>query len=128
VPQPTLGDLAGLIEEMRRAGLAVDLCVEGDARAIPDGVDRSAYRIVQEALTNTIKHAGLVRTRVTVAYGTDDLRLEIVDDGPGRSGSGDGGQGLVGMRERVRVYGGELEAHARTGRGFVVRARIPLGA
>jgi signal transduction histidine kinase len=126
-PQPTLGDLAALIEETRRAGLTVDLRVEGDARAIPDGVDRSAYRIIQEALTNTIKHAGLVPTRVTVAYGTDELTLEVVDDGPGQSGSGDGGQGLVGMRERVRVYGGEIEAHARNGRGFVVRARIPLG-
>jgi signal transduction histidine kinase len=128
VPQPTLGDLGTLIEDMRRAGLAVDLRVKGDARAIPVGVDRSAYRIIQEALTNTIKHAGMVQTRVTVAYGTDDLTLEIADDGPGQSGSGDGGQGLVGMRERVRVYGGELEAHARNGRGFVVRARIPLGA
>ena len=128
VPQPTLGDLATLIEEMRRAGLAVDLRLEGDPRAIPDGVDRSAYRIIQEALTNTIKHAGLVPTRVTVAYGSDDLTLEIVDDGPGQSGAGDGGQGLAGMRERVRVYGGELEAHTRNGRGFVVRARIPLGA
>ena len=127
VPQPTLGDLAALIDDMRRAGLTVDLRVEGGARAIPDGVDRSAYRIIQEALTNTIKHAGLVPTRVTVAYGTDDLRLEIVDDGRGHSGSGDG-HGLAGMRERVRVYGGELEAHARTGRGFVVRARIPLGS
>jgi signal transduction histidine kinase len=127
-PQPTLGELGALIEEMRRAGLAVDLRIEGDAREIPDGVDRSAYRIIQEALTNTIKHAGLVRTRVTVAYGTDALTLEIDDDGPGQSGSGDGGQGLVGMRERVRVYGGELEAHTRNGRGFVVRARIPLGA
>jgi signal transduction histidine kinase len=73
-----------LIEEMRRAGLAVDLRVEGDARTIPDGVDRSAYRTGQEALTNTIKHAGLVPTRVTVAYGTDALTLEIVDDGPGQ--------------------------------------------
>jgi signal transduction histidine kinase len=126
-PQPTLGDLAALIEDMRRAGLAVDLRIEGAARAIPDGVDRSAYRIIQEALTNTIKHAGLVPTRVTVAYGAADLTLEIVDDGPGHSGSGDGGQGLVGMRERVRVYGGEIEAHTRNGRGFVVRARIPLG-
>jgi len=128
VPQPKLGDLAALIEEMGRAGLTVDLRVDGDVRAIPDGVDRSAYRIIQEALTNTIKHAGLVPTRVTVIYGTDDLRLEIIDDGPGQSGSGEGGQGLVGMRERVRVYGGELEAHARNGRGFIVRARIPLGS
>jgi signal transduction histidine kinase len=128
VPQPTLADLGALIEEMRRAGLAVDLRIEGDARAIPDGVDRSAYRIIQEALTNTIKHAGLVSTRVTVAYGSHDLTLEVVDDGPGRSDSGDGGQGLAGMRERVRVFGGELEAHTRNGRGFVVRARIPLAA
>jgi signal transduction histidine kinase len=125
VPQPTLGDLAELMDDMRRAGLTVDLRVEGEARAIPDGVDRSAYRVIQEALTNTIKHAGLVPTRVTVAYGTDDLRLEVVDEGRGQAGSGDG-HGLAGMRERVRVYGGELEAHARTGRGFVVRARIPL--
>jgi len=126
-PQPRLGDLPALLEEMGRAGLTVDLRVDGEARAIPDGVDRSAYRIIQEALTNTIKHAGLVPTRVTVTYGADDLTLEIIDAGPGHSGSGDGGRGLVGMRERVRVYGGELQAHARNGRGFVVRARIPLG-
>ena len=113
-PQPTLDDLDELLEEMRRAGLVVDLRIEGEPRALAEGVDRSAYRIVQEALTNTIKHAGLVPTRVTVAYGADELRLEIADDGPGHAGRrGDGGHGLVGMRERVRLYGGELEAHTR---------------
>jgi len=129
-PQPTLGDLDGLLDEMRRAGLVVDLRIEGERRALAEGVDRSAYRIVQEALTNTIKHAGLVPTRVTVVYGDDDLRLEIVDDGPGPpdagDGTGEGGHGLVGMRERVRLYGGDLEARRENGHGFVVRARIPL--
>jgi signal transduction histidine kinase len=126
-PQPTLGDLGELIEEMRQAGLMVELAVEGAERQLADGVDRSAYRIVQEALTNTIKHAGLVPTRVTVSYGADDLELEIADEGPGPAKDADPGQGLVGMRERVRLYGGELEARPENGHGFVVRARIPLG-
>jgi signal transduction histidine kinase len=125
-PQPTLGDLDTLVAEMRQAGLQVELEVQGTSRELADGVDRSAYRIVQEALTNTIKHAGLVPTRVKVLYGDDDLTLEIADEGGGMSNGGDPGQGLVGMRERVRLYGGELDAHARDGHGFVVRARFPL--
>ena len=133
-PQPTLEDLDALLAEMRRAGLRVDLRIEGERRALAEGVDRSAYRIVQEALTNTVKHAGLVPTRVTVAYEADELRLEIADEGPGapapRAGGDDGepagGHGLVGMRERVRLYGGELEVGGDNGHGFVVRARIPL--
>ena len=126
-PQPRLHDLDGLLEEMRRAGLDVDLRVEGEARELAEGIDRSAYRIVQEALTNTMKHAGLVRTRVRVVYGAQELHLEIADDGPGaRADGGAGGHGLVGMRERVRLYGGELEAGSENGHGFVVRARIPL--
>ena len=125
-PQPTLHDLEGLLEEMRAAGLVVDLRIEGERRALAEGVDRSAYRIVQEALTNTIKHAGLVPTRVTVSYGTDELGLEIADDGQGLDGPNSGGHGLVGMRERVRLYGGELDARSENGHGFVVRARIPL--
>lgn len=125
-PQPTLHDLDGLLEEMRRAGLVVNLRIEGKPRALAEGVDRSAYRLVQEALTNTIKHAGLVPTRVTVSYGADELRLEIADEGPGAPDDGGGGHGLVGMRERVRLYGGELEARSDNGHGFVVRARIPL--
>jgi signal transduction histidine kinase len=127
-PMPGLARLGELLEQVRATGQRVELAVEGAPVELDPGLDLTAYRIIQEALTNTIKHAGMVQTRVTVAYGTDDLTLEIADDGPGQSGSGDGGQGLVGMRERVRVYGGELEAHARNGRGFVVRARIPLGA
>ena len=125
-PQPTLGDLDELIEEMRQAGLMVELAVEGAERELSDGVDRSAYRIVQEALTNTIKHAGLVPTRVVVSYGADDLELEIADEGPGPARDADPGQGIAGMRERVRLYGGELEARSENGHGFVVRARIPL--
>jgi signal transduction histidine kinase len=128
-PQPRLGDLAELVDEMRQAGLIVELEVEGAERELADGIDRSAYRIVQEALTNTIKHAGLVPTRVTVSYGADDLTLEIADEGPGPSRDAGGvepGHGLVGMRERIGLYGGELEAQHMNGHGFVVRARIPF--
>src|SRR4051794_10706459 len=124
-PQPTLDDLDALVDEMRRAGLQIELSVTGAERAVDDAIGRSAYRIVQEALTNTIKHAGLVPARVTVAYRPDDLVLEIADDGPGHGGASEAGQGLAGMRERVRLLSGELDAHAANGRGFVVRARIP---
>jgi signal transduction histidine kinase len=124
-PQPTLDDLGTLVAEMRRAGLQVELRVTGAERPLDDPIGRSAYRIVQEALTNTLKHAGLVPTRVTVAYRPDDLVLEIADDGPGHGGGDETGQGLAGMRERVRLLSGELEAHTGNGRGFVVRARIP---
>ena len=125
-PQPTLGDLDALVAEMRQAGLQVDLEVRGASRELADGVDRSAYRIVQEALTNTIKHAGRAPARVTVTYGEADLTLEIADEGAGPAGEGDAGQGLVGMRERARLYGGELDARSLNGHGFVVRARFPL--
>jgi signal transduction histidine kinase len=127
-PQRSLGDLGALVDEMRAAGLKVDLRVEGRRRRLGDGIDRSAYRIVQEALTNTIKHAGLVRTHVTVTYAPDDLVLEVVDEGGGATtDDGGAGQGLAGMRERVRLHGGELDAHPVAG-GFVVRARIPAAA
>jgi signal transduction histidine kinase len=124
-PQPTLDDLGTLVDEMRSAGLQVDLRVTGSERSLDDAIGRSAYRIVQEALTNTIKHAGLVPTRVRVDYRPDDLVLEIADDGPGHAGSSEAGVGLAGMRERVRLLSGEFEAHTSNGRGFVVRARIP---
>ena len=128
-PQRSLDDLGALVDEMREAGLMVDLRVEGEQRGLGDGIDRSAYRIVQEALTNTIKHAGLVPTHVTVTYETDGLVLEVADEGGGAAAdAGGAGQGLAGMRERVRLHGGELDAHAVAGRGFVVRARIPLAA
>jgi signal transduction histidine kinase len=128
-PQPSLDDLGGLVDEMREAGLMVDLRVVGERRELRDGIDRSAYRIVQEALTNTIKHAGLVPAHVTVTYEPDGLVLEVTDEGDGAAaGDAGDGQGLEGMRERVRLHGGELDAHPVAGRGFVVRARIPLAA
>jgi signal transduction histidine kinase len=128
-PQRSLDDLGALVDEMREAGLMVDLRVEGERRELRDGIDRSAYRIVQEALTNTIKHAGLVPTRVTVTYEPDDLVLEVADEGGGAPAhDGSAGQGLAGMRERVRLHGGQLDAHPVAGRGFLVRARIPLTA
>jgi signal transduction histidine kinase len=128
-PQRSLDDLGALVDEMREAGLMVDLRVEGEPRELRDGIDRSAYRVVQEALTNTIKHAGLVPTRVTVTYEPDRLVLEVADEGGCAVTDGGGaGQGLAGMRERVRLHGGELDAHPVAGHGFVVRARIPLAA
>ena len=129
-PQRSLDDLGALVDEMREVGLQVDLRVRGPRRELRDGIDRSAYRIVQEALTNTIKHAGLVPTHVTVSYEPDSLVLEVADEGGGAAGhnGGGAGQGLEGMRERVRLHGGELDAHPVAGRGFVVRARIPVAA
>jgi len=131
-PQPGMDALGALVERAQRSGLAVELVTEGEPAPLPAGVDLSAYRIVQEALTNTLKHAGSVRTRITVRYEERVLRLEISDDGgPGRAGGGDaariaGGHGLTGMRERVALYGGELQADHRREGGFVVRASLPL--
>jgi len=129
-PQPGMNGLDALIEQARHNGLTVDLVTEGSAAPLPAGVDLSAYRIVQEALTNTLKHAGPAHARVAVRYGGGGLELEISDDGArgGRrhAGPADGGHGLVGMRERVALYGGELHADHRPEGGFVVRASLPL--
>jgi len=127
-PQPGVGDIEGLLASARSSGLSVDFVVEGTARPLPQGVDLSAYRIVQEALTNTIKHAGPARSRVTLRYGDGELVVEVKDDGPGpaddaREGAG---HGLVGMRERVAVLAGELQAGAGPDGGFLVRASLPL--
>jgi signal transduction histidine kinase len=125
-PQPSLRHLDTLAVQMREAGLPVDLSVEGEPIELPPGVDLSAYRIVQEALTNALKHAGPATARVVVRYGKDDLELEIADTGPGAAASDGEGHGLVGMRERVSLYGGRLEAGPRDGGGFAVRARLRL--
>ena len=132
-PQPGMGDLPALIAQARDSGLQVELLTDGAPAPLPSGIDLSAYRIVQEALTNTLKHAGPVPTRVAIRYRDDELELEICDDGAlGRSaidasaGNGAGGQGLLGMRERVAVYGGDLNAGPRPEGGFVVRASLPL--
>jgi signal transduction histidine kinase len=127
-PQPGLHDLDRLLDQAREGGLEVDVEVEGEPKELPQGVDLSAYRIVQEALTNAIKHAGPVRTRVTVRYGEDELELEVSDDGPGPSANGEpgSGHGLVGMRERIASHGGELRTGPGPEGGFVVRASLPL--
>jgi signal transduction histidine kinase len=125
-----LARLGDLIEGMRATGMLVEAGVAGQPRPLPPGVDLSAYRIVQEALTNTLKHAGGASAHVSVRYDRDAVEVEVVDDGPGPSAGAhadgaSGGQGLVGMRERVQLFGGELDAGPRPGGGFRVWARLP---
>jgi signal transduction histidine kinase len=121
-----MGSLGDLIKQVREAGLPVEYRVQGDPVALPPGVDLSAYRIVQEALTNALKHAGPARAKVAVRYGADALELEIENDGAA-NGHGDGtGHGQVGMQERVALYGGKLESGPRAGGGYAVRARLPF--
>ena len=125
-PQPGLSELDALVAQVRESGLPVDLRVEGEPRPVPLGVDLSAYRVVQEALTNALKHAGEARAEVLLRYRSDALELEIRDDGPGGTNGHSGGHGLVGMRERVIVFGGEFDAGPRPEGGFGVSARLPL--
>jgi signal transduction histidine kinase len=132
-PQPTLGELDALVAQVQAAGLPVELRIEGTPRPLPAAVDLSAYRVAQEALTNTLKHAGPAHAQLLVRYGRDALEITAVDNGsgaePAANGSGHrGGQGLVGMRERVSLFGGELRAGARPEGGFAVWARFPLPA
>jgi signal transduction histidine kinase len=126
-PQPGLDDVPMLVGQLRDAGLPVELSIDGERRELPVGIELSAYRIVQEALTNTLKHAGDARATVHVRYGPDSLELEIADDGPGgnKRASG-GGHGLVGMRERVALYGGRFDASRRPSGGFAIRVVLPI--
>jgi signal transduction histidine kinase len=127
-PAPGLADLDRLVRDVRDAGLEVEVREEGVHTELPPGVDFTAYRIVQEALTNVLKHAGRARASVVVGYEEMALRLEILDDGRGVNGhAAPGGHGLMGMRERVVVYGGSFEAGPRTGGGFRVAVRLPYG-
>ena len=130
-PQPGIDYLDELVRQVKETGLAVELSVLGEPRELPEGVGLCAYRIVQEALTNTLKHAGASRANVSLRYVDDALELQVVDDGRGvRTGNGDGepgGHGLIGMRERVALFGGELTAQPRGAEhGYEVRARLPL--
>jgi signal transduction histidine kinase len=138
-PQPGVARVGELIEQVRRAGLAVELEIEGEPVELPAGIDLCAYRVVQEGLTNALKHAGPAHARVTLRYGRARLGVEIADDGPGaphangdRSGDdraargSGGGHGLVGMRERVALYRGSIDAGPRPEGGFAVRAELPL--
>lgn len=133
-PQPGLHDIGGLIDRVRETGLMVQLWIEGEPRTLSPGVDLAVYRLVQEALTNTLKHAGpQARAWVRIHYAGQGVNVEIEDDGRGAAaglpGNGDSaGHGLVGMRERVALYGGELRIGPRSGGGFEVRARFPLDA
>jgi signal transduction histidine kinase len=127
-PQPGIANLELLLAKVRESGLPVELDVEGEPRPLPPGLDLSAFRIVQEALTNALKHAGPARAHVLVRFAPDALELEVYDDGPGAGGETTGGNGLVGMRERAALFGGELEAGRPKEGGFRVRARLPLRA
>jgi signal transduction histidine kinase len=130
-PAPSLGELGRLLASIREAGLPVELVVEGEARPVPRSVDLSAYRVVQEALTNTLKHANAASARVRLDYGRDALEVEVTDDGRGAAArlleTPHRGYGLAGMRERVAMMGGEIVAQPGPSGGFVVRARLPLG-
>ena len=127
-PQPGLARLDELLDRTRHAGLPVDLVVAGEPRVLPPGVDLAAYRIVQEALTNTRRHAGPAHAHVLVHYGIETLELEVTDDGrtPPRPSDGDG-HGLVGMRERAVLYGGTLDAGPRPEGGYAVRVHLTVG-
>jgi signal transduction histidine kinase len=146
-PQPSLAHLESLAAAAREAGLPVEIVVEGEPRPLPAGVDLSAYRIVQEALTNSLKHAGPARARVRLCYGREALEVQVLDDGTAPGGgelavvtlgpggllsvssarpTAGGGHGLIGMRERVALFGGTLEAGPRPGGGYRVAARLPL--
>ena len=128
-PQPGIGDLAALAAGVQAAGLPVDLVIDGDLAALPATVDVSVYRIVQEALTNVLKHAGPARAGVTIGCEQDAVTIEVTDDGAAQPGPGAlaDGHGLAGMRERAAVFGGELAAGPRPGGGYAVRVRLPLG-
>jgi signal transduction histidine kinase len=128
-PQPGIGELGSLAASVRAAGLPVNLFIDGDPAALPAAVDVSVYRIVQESLTNVLKHAGPARADVTIGCAGDTVTVEVTDNGAAEPGSGvpAAGHGLAGMRERAAVFGGELAAGPRPGGGFTVRARLPLG-
>ncbi|HEX6342499.1 sensor histidine kinase [Umezawaea sp.] len=125
---PGLEEVPDLVANARSAGLAVDLGTYGEPRPVPPGVALSAYRVVQEALTNVVKHAAATAVDVRVRYLDHALEVEVTDDGRGRSTRDGGGFGLVGMKERVAVHGGEFEAGPRRGSGYLVRASLPTGA
>jgi signal transduction histidine kinase len=129
-PQPSLQQLDALVNQMRLTGLTVSVKIEGEKIPLPPGVDLSAYRIVQEALTNTLKHAGPVHADVTIRYAPNTVELEIKDDGTvpvTGSGTESGtGRGLIGMRERVSLHGGEFQAGRLPAGGFFVKVKLPL--
>ena len=127
-PRPGLVSVDELVIGVRAAGLPVTLSIEGHRLDLPAGVDLAAYRVVQEALTNTLKHAGNARANVVIRYETDRVELEISDDGTGASQTPGLGRGLIGMRERVAIYGGAIENGNRPGGGYIVTVHLPVPA
>ena len=126
-PQPGIDQLGGLVERVREAGLPATLEVDGDPRPVSQSVDVTTFRIVQEALTNALRYAQRAATLVRLTWESVELRVEILDDGPGMSNpEGSTGRGLAGMRERASLVGGRVEAGPRVGGGFAVRAWLPL--
>ncbi|HVE98373.1 MAG TPA: sensor histidine kinase [Mycobacteriales bacterium] len=126
-PQPGTAQLGKLVEGIRELGLDVDMAEYGAAQPLPPGVELTVFRVVQEALTNAVKHAGRASARVELRWDCDELEVAVVDDGPGApAGAVSTGHGLAGMRERVSAYGGRVDAGSAPGGGFAVRARIPL--
>jgi signal transduction histidine kinase len=128
LPQPGLGSVRALVERVRSTGLDVRQTVDGKPSPQPPGVDLSAYRILQEALTNTVKHARASAAHVRLAYGLDRIDMEVEDDGTAGAAANGAGHGLIGMRERVDLYGGAFEAGPNDAGGFRVRASLPLEA
>jgi signal transduction histidine kinase len=124
-PAPGLADLDALVAQAAGAGVEVRVAVEGEPRRLPSAVDLACYRVVQESLTNVVRHAGASRAEVTVTHRDDGVVVEVVDDGRGGNGNGSG-QGIVGMRERARALGGTLEAGPRSEGGFRVQASLPV--
>lgn len=125
-PQPGLRNLDALVQGVRDAGLPVTVRIEGHPVDLPAGVDLAAYRVIQEGLTNSLKHAGDARATVVVRYQETAVDLELGDDGRGTHGSSGAGRGLVGMRERVSLYGGSMQSGDRPGGGYLVTARLPV--
>jgi signal transduction histidine kinase len=128
-PSPRLADLVELIDRVRRSGMRVQMRTEGSPRALPASVEVCAYRIVQEALTNVLKHAQDPRVSVALLYDKRELGIEVLNDGgSGAKESGGGGRGLIGMRERVELFGGSLTVGPRHAGGFGVQAKLPTPA
>ncbi|MDQ2676996.1 MAG: sensor histidine kinase, partial [Actinomycetota bacterium] len=125
-PQPGLDALGSLVEDVVRAGLPVRVHVEGEPLTLPRAIDLSAYRIVQEGLTNALKHSRASHADVTVRYRPDEVELKVADDGKGPDATNGGGHGLIGIRERVNIYGGEMSAGPRPGGGFILTARLAV--
>jgi signal transduction histidine kinase len=125
-PQPGLDELEALVEEVGRAGLPVRLRVEGERFPLQPAIDLSAYRIVQEGLTNVLKHAQASQAEVVLRYSAGQLRIDVRDDGAGNAPSDGLGHGLIGVRERVKIYGGEMTAGPVDGGGFLLSTRLPI--